>query len=67
MPEPTIEIGQVWEHKRNRHRTLRIDWINVDLEIVYPIRSTSRRKQAISFKTLRREYRPRQDEGLLDA
>lgn len=49
-----IRVGQVWRHKRNRRRTVTIERVHDDY--VSPRRNTSRRKQAISFKTLRREY-----------
>ena len=53
-----IVTGAIWRHKRDRHRTVHINGLGSrGMErVVYVDRNTSRRTQAISEKTLLREY-----------
>lgn len=54
-----LVVGEVWRHKGNPYRTITIvslvHWGGE--RHVYPRRNTSRRRQSISEKTLRKEYR----------
>lgn len=56
-PEETpIEVGQTWRAKRDRHRLVTITYVYSDGDLGVR-RNTSRRTQAISPRTLRRDYR----------
>lgn len=59
MTTSELAVGQVWRHKRETWRTVTIRSLRGDEwgGGAFVDRNTSRRKQAISEKTLRRDYR----------
>ena len=58
MPEETtVEIGQEWRAKRDRHRRVKITFV-YETGALGVRRNTSRRTQSISRKTLLRDYEP---------
>lgn len=60
-----LVAGEKWRHRRERHRVVTVTGTSTydDNVAVHVTRNTSRRRQAISLKTLLRDYRRMRLEG----